>query len=120
MPRVKNQVARKRRKRKLFKKAKGFYAGRKNHISMVKDTLKRAETFAFRDRKVKRRTLRRLWITRINIACRALGLTYSRFIEGLNKSGVDYNRRDLAECAVKSMPDFEKFVTTAKKALEGT
>ena len=90
-------AARTKAKRKLFKRAKGYRGGRRNMLRTVKETLIRAGVFAFRDRRVKKRTYRRLWITRINAACRQRGLRYSEFIHGYTKpksnSIVNHSRR---------------------------
>lgn len=110
-------AARAKAKRKLFKRAKGYRGGRRNMLRTVKETLIRAGVFAFRDRRVKKRDYRRLWITRINAACRMRGLSYSVFINGLSKAGIELNRKSLAEIAVCDPAGFDAIVESAKEAL---
>ncbi len=110
-------AARAKAKRKLFKRAKGYRGGRRNMLRTVKETLIRAGVFAFRDRRVKKREFRRLWITRINAACRMRGISYSVFINGLNKAGIELNRKSLAEIAVCDPAGFDSIVESAKEAL---
>lgn len=110
-------AARAKAKRKLFKRAKGYRGGRRNMLRTVKETLIRAGVFAFRDRRVKKRDFRRLWITRINAACRMRGISYSVFINGLNKAGIELNRKSLSEIAVCDPAGFDAIVESAKEAL---
>ena len=110
-------AARTRAKRKLFKRAKGFRGGRRNMIRTVKETLIRAGVFAFRDRRVKKRTYRRLWITRISAACRMRDIRYSEFIHGLIKSGIQLDRKSLSEIAVCDPEGFDAIVAAAKESL---
>ena len=110
-------AARTKAKRKLFKRAKGYRGGRRNMLRTVKETLVRAGVFAFRDRRVKKRTYRRLWITRINAACRLRDFNYSRFINGLKKLNIDLNRKVLADMAVADPKAFDALVEKAKAAL---
>jgi large subunit ribosomal protein L20 len=110
-------AARAKAKRKLFKRAKGYRGGRRNMLRTVKETLIRAGVFSFRDRRVKKRDFRRLWITRINAACRMRGISYSVFINGLNKAGIELNRKSLAEIAVCDPAGFDAIVESAKEAL---
>ena len=93
-------VARKRKNNRLFKKAKGYTGGRRRLLRSVKETLVRAETFAFRDRRARKREFRKLWIIRINAACRERGLRYSEFIHGLTKAGIELDRKILSELAI--------------------
>ena len=109
--------ARAKAKRRLFKRAKGYRGGRRNMIRTVKETLVRAGVFAFRDRRVKKRTYRKLWITRINAACRMRGLRYSEFIHGLNKAGIELDRKSLSEIAICDPAGFDQIVETVKDAL---
>ena len=109
--------ARAKAKRRLFKRAKGYRGGRRNMIRTVKETLIRAGVFAFRDRRVKKRTYRKLWITRINAACRMRGLRYSEFIHGLHKAKIDLNRKSLSEIAVCDPAGFDAIVDSVKEAL---
>ena len=110
-------AARTRAKRKLFKRAKGFRGGRRNMIRTVKETLVRAGVFAFRDRRVKKRTYRRLWITRISAACRMRDIRYSEFIHGLIKSGIQLDRKSLSEIAICDPEGFDAIVAAAKESL---
>lgn len=109
--------ARTKAKRRLFKRAKGFRGGRRNMLRTVKETLVRAGVFAFRDRRVKKRTYRRLWITRINAACRMRGMRYSEFIHGLHKANIELDRKSLSEIAVCDPAAFDAIVESAKQAL---
>jgi len=110
-------AARTKAKRKLFKRAKGYRGGRGSLLRTVKETLIRAGVFAFRDRRVKKRTYRRLWITRINAACRLRGINYSQFINGLAKAKIELNRKSLSEIAITDPAGFDQIVEAAKKAL---
>lgn len=109
--------ARTKAKRKLFKRAKGYRGGRGRLLRTVKETLIRAGVFAYRDRRVKKRTYRRLWITRINAACRTRGINYSQFINGLSKAKIELNRKSLSEIAITDPAAFDQIVEAAKKAL---
>ena len=110
-------AARTQAKKRLFKRAKGFRGGRRNMIRTVKENLVRAGAFAYRDRKVRKRQFRRLWIIRINAACRARGMRYSQLINGLNKSDIKLDRKSLSEIAICDPSGFDKIVETAKAAL---
>ena len=110
-------AARTQAKKRLFKRAKGFRGGRRNMIRTVKENLVRAGAFAYRDRKVRKRQFRRLWIIRINAACRARGMRYSQLINGLNKSNIKLDRKSLSEIAIYDPNGFDKIVETAKAAL---
>lgn len=110
-------AARTKAKRKLFKRAKGYRGGRGRLLRTVKETLIRAGVFAFRDRRVKKRTYRRLWITRINAACRLRGINYSQFINGLVKAKIELDRKSLSEIAITDPAGFDVIVEAAKKAL---
>ena len=116
MPRATNGPASHRRKKRLFKQTKGFVGGRKNLLRSAKETLNRALAYAFRDRRVKKRNFRQLWITRIGIAARNNGLSYNAFISGLKKAGVELNRKVIADIAVKDPAAFEKLVEISKNA----
>ncbi len=115
--RTKKGAARTQAKKRLFKRAKGYRGGRGKLLRTVKETLVRAGVYAYRDRKVRKRDFRRLWITRINAACRMRDLRYSQLIDGLNKAGVELDRKSLAEIAVCDPNGFDKIVDAAKKAL---
>ena len=110
-------AARTKAKRKLFKRAKGYRGGRGRLLRTVKETLIRAGVFAFRDRRVKKRTFRRLWITRISAACRQRGMNYSTFINGLRKANIELDRKSLSEIAICDPKGFDTIVEAAKKSL---
>ena len=110
-------AARTQAKKRLFKRAKGYRGGRGNMLRTVKETLIRAGAFAYRDRKVKKRQFRRLWITRINAACRQRGLRYSEFINGVAKANIQLDRKSLSEIAICDPKGFDKIVETVKAAL---
>lgn len=110
-------AARTKAKRRLFKRAKGYRGGRRNMLRTVKETLIRAGVFAFRDRRVKKRTYRRLWITRINAACRQRGMRYSEFMHGLKKAEVELDRKSLSEIAICDPAAFDAIVESAKEAV---
>lgn len=114
MARVKTNVARKRRIKRVLKAAKGYWGDRSKRYRHAKLTVMRAEAFAYRDRKVKKRNFRKLWISRINAASRMGGLTYSRFIQGLKKAQVQLDRKSLAELAVNDINAFNKLVEIAR------
>ena len=117
MPRVTSAVARKKRKRKILKAAKGYFGGRKNLYKTAKDAVERGWEHAYRDRRKKKRTFRRLWITRINAAVRQRDLSYSRFINGLKEAGVELDRKALADLAVRNPEAFTELVDRAKEGL---
>jgi large subunit ribosomal protein L20 len=110
-------VARKRRNNRLFKKAKGYVGGRRRLLRTVKENLARAEAFAFRDRRARKREFRKLWIIRINAACRANGLRYSEFINGLNKAKIELDRKSLSELAIFDPAAFAAIVEKARAAI---
>jgi len=114
MAKIKHSVATRRRKKRLLKKAKGFWGDRSKQHRQARRTLMHALVYAYRDRRVKKREFRRLWITRINAACRAAGITYSKFIRGLKKAKVSLDRKILADLAVKDTQAFKKLVEIAK------
>ena len=111
-------AARTRAKRRLYKRAKGYRGGRGNLLRTVKETLVRAGQYAYRDRKVRKRKFRQLWIIRINAACRERGIRYSLFINGLKKAEIDLDRKTLSEMAIHDPAGFDKIVDAAKAALE--
>ena len=114
MAKVKHSVATRKRKKRLLKKAKGYWGDRSKQFQQARRSLMRALVYAYRDRRVKKRTFRRLWISRINAACRACGITYSKFINGLKKAKVSLDRKILADLAVKDSQAFKKLVEIAK------
>lgn len=113
-----NNVASRRRRKKLLKSARGFYSGRRKLFQNAKETLKRALAYAYRDRKAKKRNFRRLWITRINAACRINGMSYSRLINGLKMAGIELDRKMLSEIALNDPEAFTAIVDRARKSLE--
>lgn len=110
-------AARHRAKKRLFKKTKGFRGGRRNLLRTAKETLVRAGAYAFRDRRVRKREFRKLWIIRINAACRQRGLRYSEFIHGLAKANVGLDRKILADMAVQDPEAFDVVMEQVKEAL---
>lgn len=115
MPRVKHAVATRRRHKRTIKLTKGAFQGRSNLYKRSRETGKRAMVYAYRDRKVKKRDFRRLWIIRINAACRLAGISYSRFMAGLKKAKITLNRKILAELAVKDSKAFNKIVELSRQ-----
>ena len=113
MPRVKHAVATKRRKKKVLARAKGFWGARRRLYRTAQEAVNRAEAYAYRDRRVRKRDFRKLWIARINAAARLNGLSYSRLIHGLDKAGIEVNRKVLADLAVR---DPEAFTAIAEQA----
>jgi len=114
MPRATNNPASRKRRKKVLKRAKGFFLGRKNY-RQANETVMRGLVFAFRDRKARKREFRNLWVLRINAACRSCGISYSRFIAGLKKACIELNRKSLAEIAAKDLKAFSKLVELARK-----
>ena len=119
MTRVKNGVTTKKRHKKVLKAAKGYFGSKHRLYKTAKEQLMHSGQYAFRDRKQKKRDFRKLWITRINAACRENEISYSRFIEGLSKAGVEVNRKMLSEIAINDPASFAEIVKTAKAGLEG-
>ena len=109
--------ARNRAKNRLFKKVKGYTGERGSRVRTAKETLVRAEAFAFRDRRVRKREFRKLWIIRINAAARERGLRYSELIAGLKKAALELDRKTLAEMAVNDTAAFDAVVEKAREAL---
>ena len=117
MPRTTSAVPRNKRKKKIFKVAKGYFGGRKNLYRTAKDAVERGWEHAYRDRKKKKRTFRRLWIARINAATRQHDMSYSRFINGLKKAGIELDRKALADLAIRNPEAFSAVVERAKEGL---
>ena len=117
MARVKRGVTAHARHKKILKQAKGYYGRRKNVFRAAVQAVEKAGQYAYRDRRQRKRNFRALWIQRINAAARALGLTYGRFINGLDKAGVEIDRKVLADLAVREPEAFRSLVDTAKAAL---
>lgn len=118
MARVKTGVVRRRRHKKILKLARGFYSGRRKHFRKAKEQLERSLVYAYRDRRRKKRDFRRLWIIRINAACRLNGLSYSKFINGLKKANIELDRKILADLAMNDIEAFGKIADSVKKALK--
>lgn len=116
MPRATHAGPRNKRKKKIFKAAKGYFGGRKNLYRTAKDAVEKGWEHAYRDRKKKKRNFRALWITRINAAARQHDLSYSRFMNGLKRSGIELDRKALADIAVR---DPDAFMNLAERAKEG-
>jgi large subunit ribosomal protein L20 len=117
MPRVKRGVIARARHKKVLKAAKGYRGRRKNVYRVAKQAVMKAGQYAYRDRRQKKRQFRTLWIARINAGARELGLTYSRFMNGLKKASVEVDRKVLADLAVFDKAAFAQFVEIANKAL---
>lgn len=116
MSRVKRGVTAHAKHKKVLKAAKGYYGRRKNTIRVAKQAVEKAQQYAYRDRKNKKRTFRSLWIQRINAAAREAGLTYGRFIDGLTKAGIEIDRKVLADIAVRDAAAFKALVVQAEAA----
>ena len=119
MARVKNGAVTKARHKKVLKAAKGYFGSKHRLYKTAKEQLMHSGQYAFRDRKQKKRDFRKLWITRINAACRMNEISYSRFIEGLNKAGVEVNRKMLSEIAINDPKTFSELVKVAKDGKAG-
>lgn len=115
--RTKKGSARTEAKRRLFKRAKGYWGARRRLLRTVKEALVKAGKYAFRDRRTKKRNYRQLWIIRVNAACRARGISYSRFVAGLKKANIILDRKSLAEIAVHDPAGFDAVVNKVKEAL---
>ena len=118
MARAVDGTRRKDRRQAILKQAKGYWGRRSKLHRTAKDAVAKALTYAYRDRKVRRRDFRRLWITRISAACRNEGITYSRFINGLNKADFSINRKVISNMAIEDPKAFQELVSVAKKGLE--
>lgn len=110
MPRATNNVAARQRRKKVLKEAKGYRLGKSRLYKTAKDQVEKSWQYAYRDRRVKKRTFRSLWISRINAACRLNGVSYSVFMDKLRKSNVELSRKVLADMAVRNPADFEALV----------
>ena len=117
MSRVKRGVTSHAKHKKVIKAAKGYYGRRKNTIRIAKQAVEKANQYAYRDRRVRKRNFRALWIQRINAGVREFGMTYSRFIDGLAKAGIEVDRKVLADLAVKEPEAFKALADKAKAAL---
>ena len=117
MARVKGALMTRKRRKKTLKLAKGYFGSKSRHFKMAKQAVMKSGNYAFAGRKARKRDFRRLWITRISAACRANGVSYSVFMNGLKKAGVTLNRKMLAEIAVADETAFKSLVEKAKAAL---
>ena len=118
MARVKRGVTAHAKHKKVMKKAKGYYGSRKNTIRIAKQAVEKAAQYAYRDRKVRKRNFRSLWIQRINAGAREHGLTYGRLIDGLTKANIEVDRKVLSDLAIHEPEAFAALVAQAKKALD--
>ena len=114
MTRVKSGVQTKRRHKKILKEASGYFGSKHRLYKSAKEQLMHSSVYAYRDRRQKKREFRKLWITRINAACRMNDISYSKFIDGLNKAGIEVNRKMLSEIAINDMDAFKELVEVAK------
>ena len=114
MTRVRNGVVTKQRHKKILKEARGYFGSKHREFKSAKEQLMHAGQYAYRDRRQKKREFRKLWIVRINAACRDNDISYSRFIEGLNKAGIEVNRKMLSEIAINDPKAFTELVKVAK------
>ncbi len=114
MPRSVNAVARRKRRKKILKASRGYFGARSNVYTVAKNAVERAWQYAYRDRRVKKRMFRRLWITRINAAARAEGMKYSTLMHGLKSEGIELNRKVLADMAMNHPEVFKAIVNKVK------
>lgn len=118
MPRATNAVATKHRRKRILKRAKGYWGNKSKLYRYAKDAVQRAGQFAYRDRRKKKTEMRQLWIIRINAACRPHGITYSRFMNGLAKAGIEMDRKAISELAIHDANAFQVLVAKAQEALK--
>jgi large subunit ribosomal protein L20 len=116
--RVKRGTKRTKRRKKILKQAKGFYGGKSRNFRVAKEAVERSMQFAYRDRRNRKRDFRRLWIVRINAGARQNGLSYNRFMHGLQKAGCELNRKMLADLAARDPEGFAELAKVAQAALE--
>ena len=116
MTRVKRSVHAKKKRRAVLERAKGFRGGANSHYRQAKEAVMKADAYAYRDRRNKKRDFRRLWITRINAAARQNGMNYSQFIHGLQLAGIELDRKVLADIAVRDPETFSRFAEAAREA----
>ena len=116
MARVKGALATRKRRKKVLKLAKGYWGSKSRHFKMAKQAVMKSGNYAYIGRKQKKRDFRRLWISRINAACRANGTTYSAFMNGLKKAGVELDRKVLSDMAISDPDAFAQLVEVAKAA----
>jgi large subunit ribosomal protein L20 len=114
--RATNAVARRRRRKKVLKQARGYWGRKHSSYRLANEQLMRSGAYAYRDRRARKRDFRRLWITRINAAARREGMSYSEFIHGLDEAGIEVNRKMLADIAVRDPEAFRRFAELAREA----
>ena len=119
MTRVKGGAVAKNRRRKVLKKAKGYFGSKHRLFKTAQEQVFHSGVYAYRDRRANKRNFRKLWITRINAACRLNNISYSKFIDGLNKAGIEINRKMLSELAIDNASAFTELVKVATLALNG-
>ena len=119
MTRVKGGTVTRARRKKVLKQAKGYFGSKHRLYKTAQEQLMHSGRYSFNDRKKNKGNFRKIWITRINAACRMNDISYSKFIDGLNKAGVEINRKMLSELAIQDMNEFTKLVNIAKDALNG-
>jgi large subunit ribosomal protein L20 len=120
MPRAVDGLKRKNHRKKILKQAKGYWGRRHSNYKTAKDAVTKGLFYAYRDRRDRKGNFRRIWIIRINAACRAEGISYSRLVNGLNKAGIEINRKALSNMAVEDPAAFKTVVTRVKAALENS
>ena len=120
MPRAVDGTRRKDRRKKILKQAKGYWGRRSKLYRTAKDAVTKSLSYAYRDRRNKKRVFRSLWIARISAGCRAEGMTYSRFIHGLSRANVEMNRKSLSNLAIADKEAFSALVSRAKSALDAS
>ena len=118
MPRARNVPATRKRRKTVLKKAKGYFGNKSRLFRYAKDAVDRAEAYAYAHRRKRKSEFRQLWIVRINAACRNEGMRYGEFMNGLNKAGIELNRKVLSELAIHEPDSFKELVAKAKAALE--
>ena len=116
MPRVKRAVGARKRKRRIFKAAKGYYGGRRTLLKTAREAVEKGWKYAYRDRRQRKRQMKKLWVTRLNAAAREHDLSYSRLSHGLKLANVELDRKNLAQMAVNDPEGFAKLVGVAKEA----
>src|SRR3954469_15000180 len=118
MPRVTNSPASRKRRKKVLKYAKGYFGNKSKLFRYAKEAVQHAWQYAYIDRKKKKANMRGLWIVRLNAACREAGITYSRFIEGLKAAGIELDRKNLSDIAIRDAAAFKALVARAQDALK--
>jgi large subunit ribosomal protein L20 len=118
VPRAHSAVAKLKRRKRILKHTEGFWGARKRCMQVAREAMRRAQVYMMRDRRARKRTMRRLWITRVNAACRQRGVSYSRFIAALKTAGVELNRKALSEIAVYDPASFDKLIASAVSAAD--